>query len=132
MLIRHCVEQSNTDENRVIKDPTMIRHAVIVGGKIKSMSGLIDPASHLNLDYPDHKVMACVIVEKFEIGAKAIFGERGLAFANVDARSAFDHYGYVDYTQRLSDMIEAVKKKKKEYEEKKMVTMRGEQRGKKW
>jgi hypothetical protein len=124
LLIRHCVEQSNTDENWIIKDPTKIRHAVIVGGRIKSMSGLIDPASHLNLDYPDHKVTACAIVEKFEIGAKAIFSERGIAFANVDARAAFDHYGYVDYTQRLSDMIEAVKKKKnKEAEEKKVATM---------
>ena len=113
MLIRHCVDQSNVDENFIVRDPTKIRHAVIVGGKIKSMSGPIDPASHLNLDYPDHKVIACVIVEKFEIGAKAIFGERGLAFANVDARSAFDHYGYVDYTQRLSDMVEAVKQARK-------------------
>jgi hypothetical protein len=131
MLIRHCVEQSNTDENWIIKDPTKIRHVVIVGGRIKSMSGLIDPSSHLNLDYPDHKVMACIIVEKFEIGAKAIFSERGLAFANVDARAAFNHYGYVDYTQRLSDMIEAVKKMKDE--EKKVATMRqkGAKRGEK-
>jgi hypothetical protein len=129
LLIRHCVEQSNTDENFVIKDPIKIRHAIIAGGRIKSMSGLIDPASHLNLDYPDHKVTACVIVEKFEVGAKAIFGDRGLAFANVDTRSAFDHYGYVDYTQRLSDMIEAVKKKK--YEEKEMMTTKLEQRGEK-
>jgi hypothetical protein len=72
------------------------------------MSGPIDPASHLNLDYPDHKATTCVIVEKFEVGAKAIFGITGLAFATVDPTSAFDHYGYVDYTQRLSDMIEAV------------------------
>jgi hypothetical protein len=109
LLIRHCVEQSNVDENFIVRDPTKIRHAVIVGGKIKSMSGPIDPASHLNLDYPDHKATACVIVEKLEVGAKAIFGITGLAFANVDRSSAFDHYGYVDYTQRLSDMIEAVK-----------------------
>ena len=129
MLIRHCVEESNIDENLVIKDPTNIRHAVIVGGRIKSISGLIDPASHLNLDYPDHKVTACVIVEKLEMGAKAIFGDRGLIFANVDTRSAFDHYGYVDYTQRLSDMIEAVKKKK--CEEKKTITTKLENRGEK-
>ena len=114
MLIRHCVEESNTDENLVIIDPTKIRHVIVVAGRIESMSGLIDPASHLNLDYPDHKVTACVIVEKFEKGAKVRFGDRGLAFANVDARSAFDHYGYVDYTQRLSNMIEAVKMKKRE------------------
>ena len=109
MVIRHCVDQSNVDENFIVRDPTKIRHAVIVGGKIKSMSGPIDPVSHLNLDDPDQKATACVIVEKLEVGAKAIFGITGLAFANVDPSSAFDHYGYVDYTQRLSDMIEAVK-----------------------
>jgi hypothetical protein len=128
LLIRHCVEESNIGENLVIKDPTKIRHAVIVGGRIKLMSGLIDPASHRNLDYPDHKVTACVIVEKFEMGAKAIFGDRGLIFANVDTKSAFDHYGYVDYTQRLSNMIEAVKKKS---EQKKIISTKLEKRGEK-
>jgi len=118
MLIRHCVEESNVDENLVVIDPTKIRHVTLKAGKIDSMSGLIDPASHLNLDYPDHKVTVCVVAEKFEIGAKVRFGDRGLVFAVVD-RSAFVHYGYVDYTQRLSDMTEAVKniresRKKKE------------------
>jgi hypothetical protein len=126
LSIRHCVEESNTDQNLVVKDHTKIRHAIIVAGRIASMSGLIDPASHLNLDYPDHKVTTCVIVEKFEIGAKAIFGDRGLAFANVDTRSAFDHYGYVNYTQRLSDMIEAVKKRKSKY--KKNIIMKSKQK----
>jgi len=118
MLIRHCVEESNVDENLVVIDPTKIRHVTLKAGRIDAMSGLIDPASHLNLDYPDHKVTVCVVAEKFEIGAKVRFGDRGLVFAVVD-RSAFVHYGYVDYTQRLSDMTEAVKniresRKKKE------------------
>jgi hypothetical protein len=112
LLIRHCVEESNTDENLIIIDPTKIRHVIIVAGRIESMSGLIDPASHLNLDYPDHRVTNCVIVEKFEKGSKVRIGDRGLAFANVDRRSAFDHYGYVDYTQRFFSMIESVKKKR--------------------
>ena len=119
MLIRHCVEESNTDENLIIIDPTKIRHVIIVAGRIESMSGLVDPASHLNLDYPDHKVTTCVIVEKFEKGAKVRIGDRGLIFANIDIRSAFDHYGHVDYTQRLFNMIEAVKKKR----EAKMTTI---------
>lgn len=118
MLVRHCVEESNVYENLVVIDPTKIRHVTLKAGGIDAMSGLIDPASHFNLDYPDHKVTVCVIAEKFEAGAKVRFGDRGLVFAVVD-RSAFDHYGSVDYTQRLSDMTEAVKniresRKKKE------------------
>ena len=109
MLVRHCVEESNVDEHLVVTDPTEVRHVVILAGRIESMSGLIDPASHLNLDYPDHKVTTCVIAEKFEINAKVKIGDQGLVFARVD-RSTLGHYGHVDYTQRLFDMIEAVKK----------------------
>jgi hypothetical protein len=109
MLIRHCVEESNIDENLVIIDPTKVRHVVISAGKIESMSGLIDPTSHLNLDYPDHKITTCVIADRFEINAKVKVGDNGLVFARLN-RSSLGHYGKVDYTQRLFDMIEAVKK----------------------
>jgi len=109
MLIRHCVEDTNVNEHFMVVDPLKIRHVVLNGGRIKSMSGSVDPASHLNLDYPDHKITTCVVTEKFEIGAKVRFVSNGLLFARVD-NSAFRHYGYVDYTQRLYDMIEAVKK----------------------
>lgn len=73
------------------------------------MSGLIDPASHLNLDFPDHRITTCIVTEKFEIGAKALMQDNGLVFALVDS-SEYKHLGYVDYTQRLFDMIDAVKK----------------------
>ncbi|MGB7956083.1 MAG: hypothetical protein WCF23_19085 [Candidatus Nitrosopolaris sp.] len=108
MLIRHCVEESNVDENLAITDPSKVRHVIILAGRIESMSGLIDPASHLNLDFPDHKVTTCVIAEKFEINAKVKIGDQGFVVASVD-RSTLGHYGHVDYTQRLFDMIEAVK-----------------------
>src|SRR5215831_476472 len=109
IMIRHCVEEPNVNENLVVTDPTKVRHVVISAGKIESMSGLIDPASHLNLDYPDHSITTCVIAEKFEINAKVKFGENGLVFARPN-RSSLGHYGKVDYTQRLFDMIDAVKK----------------------
>ena len=108
-MIRHCVEEANVDDESNVIDPTKIRHVTIVGGKIESMSGLIDPASHLNLDYPDHSVTVCVIADKFENGAKVRMDSDGLIFAAVQ-RSAYSHYGQVDYTQRLTNMIKAVKK----------------------
>jgi hypothetical protein len=111
LLIRHCVEESNVDQNLIIVDPTKIRHVVIVGGRIESMSGLIDRPSHLNLDYPDHKVTTCVVAEKFEKGSRVRIADSGLVFAKVDG-SAYDRYGNVDYTERLSGMIEAVKKER--------------------
>jgi hypothetical protein len=123
MLIRHCVEESNINENFVIIDPTKVRHVTISAGRIESMSGLIDPASHLNLDYPTHGVTTCVIAERFEINAKVKLGDNGLVFARL-SRSSLGHYGRVDYTQRLFDMIEAVNKiqKSKSLNEKKRVS----------
>ena len=112
MLIRHCVEKTNIDENYMVIDPTLIKHVIVSGGKIHSMSGLIDPASHLNVDYFLHKVTKCIIAEKFEIGARVEVEENGLVFALV-GQSSYGHYGKVDYTERLSEMIDKVKEKER-------------------
>lgn len=107
-MIRHCVEESNVDSDLNVIDPTRIRHVTIAGGKLAMVSGLIDPASHLNLDFADHRATICVIAETFEVGAKVNMDSDGLLFATVP-RSSYRHYGRIDYTQRLVDMIEAVK-----------------------
>ena len=110
-MIRHCVEESNLDDNGQVLDPKKVRHVTIMGGKIHSISGYIDPASHLNTDYPDHKVTVCVIAEKFSVGAAIRFSGQGLSFAVVN-RSSYTHYGPVDYTKRLANMVAAVKERK--------------------
>ncbi|MGD1836817.1 MAG: hypothetical protein ACPKPY_02010 [Nitrososphaeraceae archaeon] len=109
MLIRHCVEENNISDNLIVKDPTKIRHVVILAGKIKSLSGFIDALSHLNLDFPDHKVNKCVITKKFEIGSDLLFSSSGFLFATVSPAD-YNHFGHVDYTKRLSEMTKAVKK----------------------
>ena len=112
MIIRHCVEKTNIDENYMVIDPTLIKHVIVSGGKIHSMSGLIDPASHLNIEYSLHKVTKCIIAEKFEIGAQVEIEDNGLVFAIV-GQSSYGHYGKVDYTERLTDMIDRVKEREK-------------------
>ena len=107
-MIRHCVEESNVDGDMSVVDPTKIRHVTVAGGRIALLSGLIDPASHLNLDFPDPRVTICVIAERFEVGAKMMMDSDGLVFATVP-RSLYGHYGHLDYTQRLVDMIKAFK-----------------------
>jgi len=111
LLIRHCVEESNVDEDMHVIDPSKIRHVTIVAGKIAAMSGYIDPLTHLNLDHPYHRVTTCIIAERFEIGARVKFSSNGLLFAFVD-RSAYRHYGHIDTTQRMLDMHDAVKRLK--------------------
>src|SRR5215216_212978 len=107
-MIRHCVEESNVDGDMSVVDPTKIRHVTVAGGRIALLSGLIDPASHLNLDFPDHRATICIIAETFEVGAKVKMDSEGLVFATVP-KSLYGHYGYLDYTQRLVDMIKAIK-----------------------
>lgn len=109
MQIRHCVEEANVGEDMKVIDPTQVRHVTVFAGKIDSMSGLVDPASHLNLDFQDHRVTTCIIAEKFEKGARVKMDDSGMIFATVD-RSAYKHYGTVDYTKRLADMIRVVNK----------------------
>jgi hypothetical protein len=112
MIIRHCVEKTNIDENYMVIDPTLIKHVTVSGGKIHSMSGLIDPASHLNIEYSLHKVTKCIIAEKFEIGSQVEIEDNGLVFAIV-GQSSYGYYGKVDYTERLTDMIDRVKEREK-------------------
>lgn len=111
VLIRHCVEQSNVDPatNYVI-NPNKIRHVTIVAKKIHTMSGNVDPASHLNLDLPQHIVTQCVITKKFEVGAEVLFGQNGFDLALLP-RNSYRRYGSIDYTYRLADMVKAVSKR---------------------
>jgi hypothetical protein len=115
-MIRHCVEESNVDADMSVIDPTKIRHVTVAGGRIALISGLIDHASHLNLDFPDHRATICIIAETFEVGAKVKMDSDGLVFATVP-KSLYGHYGYLDYTQRLVDMIKAVKTNQGEKEQ---------------
>jgi hypothetical protein len=110
MKIRHCVEKSNVETTSlIIMDPLQIRHAVIKSGKISSLSGLIDPKSHLNLDYPPHLVKNCIIAEKFEVGSNVEISDGGFIFAQISPGS-YQHFGKYDYTRNLINMIESVKK----------------------
>lgn len=107
MQIRHCVEENNIGDNLIVKDPKKIRHVIVQGKKIKQMSGFIDPISHLNLDYSLHRITTCIIAKKFEIGSELLFNSSGFIFAMV-TKSHFDHYGSMDYTKNLTNMIDKV------------------------
>lgn len=91
----------------LIIDPLQIRHVIVKFGKLISISGLIDPKSHLNLDYPYHLVRQCVVAQKFEVGSKVEIFNGGLVFAELNP-SNYKHYGKYDYTQNLQNMITAV------------------------
>lgn len=109
MQIRHCTEKSNIDDSMLIIDPLQIRHVIVKFGKLSSISGLIEPKSHLNLDYPYHLVRQCVVAQKFEVGSKVEISDGRLVFAELNP-SHYKHYGKYDYTQNFQNMVTAVKK----------------------
>ncbi len=93
----------------MIIDPLQIRHVIVKFGKLSLISGLIDPKSHLNLDYPYHLVKQCIIAERFEVGSKVEISDSRFMFADLNPDN-YQHYGKYDYTQNLTNMIDAVKK----------------------
>jgi hypothetical protein len=109
LQIRHCTEKSNVDDSMIIIDPLQIRHVIVKFGKLSSISGLIEPKSHLNLDYPYHLVRQCVVAQKFEVGSKVEISDGRLVFAELNPGN-YKHYGKYDYTQNLQNMITAVNK----------------------
>ncbi len=117
-LVRHCVESNNVNESLYVLDPTRIRHVTVRAKQIDDMSGPVDTLTHLNLDFPDHRLALCIIAEKFERGAKIRFRDEGFIFATVH-REAFAHLGSVDYAQRLDEMRKRVGKLRKSRKRKK-------------
>jgi hypothetical protein len=105
MQIRHCVEKANVNDSMSVIDPLSIRHVTIKAGKISSLSGLVNPSSHLNLDYPIHLVRNCVICKKFEVGSEIEISNGGFVFALVGPNS-YKHYGRYDYNKNLQDIID--------------------------
>jgi hypothetical protein len=69
-MIRHCVEESNVDSDMNVVDPTKIRHVTVAGGRIALISGLIDPASHLNLDFPIIELQSVSLQKGLKLGLK--------------------------------------------------------------
>jgi hypothetical protein len=113
MLVRHCVEASNVSDNSFVIDPLKICHVTIKAGKIDDISSFIDPATHLNLDFTIHKANRCIVSENLERGAKVRFSDQGLEFVVVP-ENAFKHLGSIDYTQRLTDMKDSIKRLREE------------------
>lgn len=103
------------DQRRQVIDATKIKHVTITAGFIDTISGFIDPKTHLNLDFPDHRVTLCVISEKLESGGRILQDPQGLVMAKVK-QSSYSHLGKVDYMQRLEDMKSAIDNMHKEKE----------------
>jgi hypothetical protein len=99
MMIRHVVDAGNVDERQIIRDPTKARHCIVVAGRIAELAGEIDPLTHLNLDYSEHRLTTCIIADTMVKGAAVRMGLDGFLWTRVDP-TAYRHLGRVDLDER--------------------------------
>lgn len=106
-MIRHITAIDNVCDNKVI-DPEKVKHGIITAQKVDDLSGWIDPATHLNLEFPAHVMEAVVVAEELKKGAPIIRDNGRFLFALVE-HSAYRHYGKVDVVARSARLRDAVR-----------------------
>jgi hypothetical protein len=99
MRIRHLTSADNLDAEGWLVDPLRVAHGIVVGGRVADLAGPIDPQTHLNLDFPGHRLDACLVAERLERGAPLLWDGDG--FAMTEARAtAYTRLGGVDESAR--------------------------------
>ncbi len=69
MRIRHIVAIDNVDAQGYVIDPLLVRHGIVLVGQIGDLAGPIDPQTHLNRDFLEHRLEECLLAERLERGA---------------------------------------------------------------
>src|SRR3954468_24638626 len=100
MKVRHLTAADNVAEDGSLRDPTAVRHGLIVAGRVAALAGLVDGETHLNADFDEHGLEQCAVVEALEVGAAAWFTDEGLRLAWA-ADDAYEPLGRVDLNERL-------------------------------
>jgi hypothetical protein len=99
MRIRHLTSADNLDPEGFLIDPLLVRHGLVVAGRVAELAGPIDPLTHLNLDFAEHRLAECLVAERLEVGAPVAFdGDRFLVAS--PRRDAYARLGGVDVGAR--------------------------------
>ena len=109
-MIRHITAADNVHEGRLL-DPEKTRHGIITAMRVSDLSGWVDSSTHLNLDFPDHRMKSAVVAESLEHGARVLEKEGRMVHATVDP-SAFRHLGFIDTFRRADLLRQAIATRK--------------------
>jgi hypothetical protein len=101
MRVRHLTPAGNVRADGSLIDPSLVRHGLLVGGRVAALAGPVDPLTHLNGDFEAHGLDACVVVDELAVGAAARFGPDGFLLAWA-ADEAYRPLGRVDTAARLA------------------------------
>jgi hypothetical protein len=69
MSIRHIVAIDKVDAQGYVIDPLLVRHGIVLAGQIADLAGPIDPQTHLNRDFAEHRLEECLVAERLDRGA---------------------------------------------------------------
>jgi hypothetical protein len=107
MRIRHIVAMDNVDAQGYVIDPLLVRHGIVLGGQVGDLAAPIDPQTHLNRDFLEHRLEECLVAERMERGAALLRDADRFRMALVPA-SAYMSLGPVDVDRRRADWQRAV------------------------
>src|SRR5436190_23512038 len=107
MRIRHLVAADNIDAQGYVIDPLLVRHGIVLGAQIADLAGPIDPQTHLNRDFAEHRLEECLVAERLERGAALLHDGDRFRIATVRT-GAYTSLGPVDVDRRRADWQRAV------------------------
>jgi hypothetical protein len=107
MRIRHLVAADNVDPQGYLIDPLLVRHGIVLAGQIGDLAGPIDPQTHLNRDFLEHRLDECLVAERLERGAALLRDGDRFRVALVRP-GAYTSLGPVDIDRRRADWQRAV------------------------
>ena len=108
MRIRHLVAADNVDPQGYVIDPLLVRHGIVLAGQIGDLAGPIDPQTHLNRDFLEHRLDECLVAERLERGAALLRDGDRFRVALVRP-GAYTSLGPVDVDGRRADWQRAVR-----------------------
>jgi hypothetical protein len=107
MRIRHLVAADNVDAQGYVIEPLLARHGIVLAGQIGDLAGQIDPQTHLNRDFLEHRLDECLVAERLERGATLLRDGDRFRVALVRP-GAYSSLGLVDVDRRRADWQRAV------------------------
>ena len=108
-MIRHVIGRDDVDPaTGLVTGAERARHAIIVAGRLADLSGPVDPATHLNLDEPDHLLTTCVVAERLEPGAPVLRDGEVWWSAPV-APTSYARRGRVDLGRQRAEWLAATR-----------------------
>lgn len=107
MSVHHVVASSNVGADGVIIDPSLICHGSFQAGRIAALGGRVEAVTHRNLDFSDHRIDVCVVVEALSRGAVVIRDGDAYQVARV-APECFGHFGRVNVGARRDAWLRAI------------------------